>query len=278
MRSRSHSPVLAALAVLAGVLSACSSGENAAKLTRELLTMPKEQAYAKGEQLIASKKWDLGRQYLRFVAENYANDPIGRQAALKLADSYFDEGTALGYLEAQARYKDFRNRYPSSPRADYALYRLAQTADKETEKPDREQTNTRLAASSYRELIVGYPDSPYLTEARVRLQRIRNLLAEHEYLVARYYFRRKGWTAAKGRFDTILAAYPDYASLDRVLYELGSVERRLGNEEKARESWQRLAKDFPASKYAKKIPPPRGAPKPAQKTADLGFDPAPRMR
>jgi outer membrane protein assembly factor BamD len=266
------------LLVLAVALSACSSGDNAAKLTRELLTMPKEEAYAKGEQLIAQKKWDLGRQYLRFVAENYANDPIGRQAALKVADSYFDEGTALGYLEAHARYKDFRNRYPSSPRADYALYRLAQTADKEAEKPDREQTNTRLAASSYRELIMGYPDSPYLTEARVRLQRIRNLLAEHEYLVGRYYYRRKGWTAAKGRFETIVTAYPDYASLDRVLFELGGVQRKLGNEEKARESWQRLARDFPASPYSKKIPPPRVEPKPAQKVAVLDFDPAPRMR
>lgn len=278
MRFRPRLPAAAVLLVFAVLLSACSSGDNAAKLTRELLTMPKEEAYAKGEQLIASKKWDLGRQYLRFVAENYANDPIGRQAALKLADSYFDEGTPLAYLEAQARYKDFRNRYPSSPRIDYALFRLAQTADKEAEKPDREQTNTRLAASSYRELIVGFPDSPYISEARVRLLRIRNLLAEHEYLVGRYYMRRKGWTAAKGRFDTILAAYPDYGSLDRVLYELGSVERRLGNEAKARESWQRLARDFPASPYAKKIPPPPREPKPAQKTATLGFDPAPRMR
>ena len=271
-------PVVVPLLFLAVALSACSSGDNSAKLTRELLTMPKEEAYAKGEQLIAKKKWDLGRQYLRFVAENYANDPIGRQAALKLADSYFDEGTPLSYLEAQARYKDFRNRYPSSPRADYALFRLAQTADKEAEKPDREQTNTRLAASSYRELIVGYPDSPYLTEARVRLQRIRNLLAEHEYLVGRYYYRRKGWTAAKGRFETILAAYPDYTSLDRVLYEVGLVQRKLGNEEKARESWQRLTHDFPASPYAKKIPAPKSEPKPAQKAAALGFDPEPRMR
>ncbi|MFI5180804.1 MAG: outer membrane protein assembly factor BamD [Thermoanaerobaculia bacterium] len=278
MRPGSRPAVLLLLSVLAAALSACSSGDSSAKLTRELLTMPKEEAYAQGEQLIAKKKWDLGRQYLRFVAENYANDPIGRQAALKLADSFFDQGTPLGYLEAQARYKDFRNRYPSSPRTDYALYRLAQTADKGAEKPDREQTNTRLAASSYRELIVGYPDSPYISEARVRLQRIRNLLAEHEYLVGRFYYRRKGWTAARGRFETILAAYPDYGTMDRVLYELGLVERRLGNEEKARESWKRLSHDFPNSQYVKKIPPPRSEPKPAQKAASLAFDPTPRMR
>jgi len=248
------------------------------KLTRELLTMPKEEAYARGEQLISKKKWELGRQYLRFVAENYANDPIGRQAALKLADSYFDEGTTLGYLEAQTRYRDFRNRYPSSPRADYALFRLAQTADKEAEKPDREQTNTRLAATSYRELILGYPDSPYITEARARLQRIRNLLAEHEYLVGRFYYRRKAFNAARGRFDTILQAYPDYSSVDRVLLELGFAQRKLGNEQKALESWQRLARDFPESQWAKKIPPQSPAPKAAVRSANTGFDQPIRMR
>ncbi len=265
-----------AVALLAAGLAGCSSGDQTARLTRELLTMPKEEAYARGEQLIAKKKWDLGRQYLRFVAENYANDPIGKQAALKLADSYFDEGTSLSYLEAQTRYKDFRNRYPSHPRADYALFRLGQTADKEAEKPDREQTNTRLAATSYSDLILSYPDSPYITEARVRLRRIRNLLAEHEYLVGRFYYRRKAWTASKGRLEGIVGVFPDYASMDRVLYELGLVERRLGNEEKAQASWQRLTRDFPKSQFARKIPAPR-EPKTAVKSA-AAFDQPIQMR
>jgi len=259
---------LALLASALGVLTGCSTGDSATKLTRELLTLPKEEAYARGEQLVKKKKYELGRQYLRFVAENYANDPIGKQAALRLADSYFDEGTPLSYLEAQQRYKDFRNRYPSSPKADYALFRLAQTADKEAEKPDREQTNTRLAASSYRELILGYPDSPYITEARTRLLRIRNLLAEHEYAVGRFYNRRRSFRAAKGRFEVIVSAYPDYTKIDRVLYELGTVQRKLGNEAEARSAWDRLQKDHPESEFVRKIPA-SSAPKTATTSATL---------
>ena len=163
--------------------------------------MPKEEAYARGEALVKKKKYETGRQYLRFVAENYANDPIGRQAALRLADSFFDEKTQLGYLEAGVRYKDFRNRYPSHPKSDYALFRLAQCSDRQAERPDREQANTRLAATSYRELAINFPDSPYATEARARLGVMRNLLAEHEYLVGHFYLRRKAWRAAKGRMD-----------------------------------------------------------------------------
>src|SRR5512143_33538 len=136
----------ALLAALAAAMAGCSTTDPVQKLTRELLAMPKEDAYARGEALVARRKYETGRQYLRFVAENYANDPLGKQAALRLADSYFDEHSAVGYLEAQARYKDFRSRYPSHPKADYALFRLAQCSDRQAEKPDRDQTNTRIAA------------------------------------------------------------------------------------------------------------------------------------
>ncbi len=260
-------PALIALAALLGGAAGCATTDNAAKMTRELLSMPKEEAYAKGESLVQKKKYELGRQYLRFVAENYANDAIGRQAALRLADSFFDEKTPLGYLEAGVRYKDFRNRYPSHPRSDYALFRLAQCSDKQAERPDREQTSTRLAAVSYRELILAYPDSPYATESRLRLNAMRNLLAEHEYAVGHFYVNRRAWRAAKGRMDTILSAYPDYPKLDQVLYETGLAENKMGHEDEARQLWERLARDFPSSPTLKKVPRPAAAVAPPVKAA-----------
>lgn len=260
-------PGLIALAALLGGAAGCATTDSAAKMTRELLSMPKEEAYAKGEALVQKKKYEMGRQYLRFVAENYANDAIGRQAALRLADSFFDEKTPLGYLEAGVRYKDFRNRYPSHPRSDYALFRLAQCSDKQAERPDREQTSTRLAAVAYRELILAYPDSPYGTESRLRLNAMRNLLAEHEYVVGHFYVKRRAWRAAKSRMDTILAAYPDYTKLDKVLYETGLAERKLGHEDEARQVWERLARDFPSSPLLKKVPRPAAPAAPPAKAA-----------
>jgi outer membrane protein assembly factor BamD len=251
---------LAAFVALLGIAAGCATtADSAAKMTRELLSMPKEDAYAKGEALVQKKKYELGRQYLRFVAENYANDAIGKQAALRLADSFFDEKTPLGYLEAGVRYKDFRNRYPSHPRSDYALFRVAQCSDKQAERPDREQTNTRAAAVAYRELILTHPDSPYATESRLRLNVMRALLAEHEYAVGHFYVKRRAWRAAKGRMDTILSAYPDYPKLDNVLYESGLAENKMGHEAEAREIWERLAHDFPSSPLVKKVPPPAAA-------------------
>jgi len=237
------------------VTAGCSTKSDPAKLTRELLSTPKEEAYARGEALVTKRKYDEGRQYLRFVAENYASDPIGKQAALRLADSYFDEKTPLGYMEAQTRYKDFRSRYPSHPRADYALFRLAQTSDRQAESPDRDQTNTRLALTSYREFLQSFPDSPWAAEARARYIVMRNLIAEHEFGVGNFYLHRKAYVAAKGRYETILVVYPDYRHLDRVLYEAGFAERKLGHADESAGLWSKLRTDFPTSAWLKKLPP-----------------------
>ncbi len=251
----------AAVAAVAGVALAlasawgCTSTDAAAKLTRALLSMPKEEAYARGEALIAKKKYEGGRQYLRFVAENYASDSIGKQAALRLADSYFAESTALGYMEAQSRYKDFRNRYPSHPKADYALFRLALTSDRQAEKPDRDQTNTRLALSSYQEFLQSFPDSPWAAEARARYIMMRNLMAEHEFRVANFYLHRKAFNAAKGRYEGILNLFPEYRNLDRVLYEMGVAQKKLGHDDEAVSLWNKLRLDYPKSLWAKKLPP-----------------------
>ena len=258
--------VLIAVAALGG--GACSSSDPSA-VTRQLLTMSKEEAYAQGDALVAKKKYELGRQYLRFVAENYANDPLGKQAALRLADSYFEERSPLGYIEAQSRFKDFRSRYPSHPRSDYALFRLAQVSDRQAEKPDRDQANTRLAAQSYRELLQNYPGSPYATEARARYKAMVDLLAEHEFLVAHYYYRRNAWESARRRFEGLFKSFPEYSSMEKALYWAGLTEYRLGRTEDARTFFDRLRRDYPESRFVRKVPKLPEAPPAATASAGL---------
>ena len=120
-----------------------------AKLTRELLTMPKEEAYARGEALVKKKKYEIGppvpalrRRELRERPDREAGRAPPRRLVLRREDA------RSGTSRRGVRYKDFRNRYPSHPKSDYALFRLAQCSDRQAERPDREQTNTRLAATS----------------------------------------------------------------------------------------------------------------------------------
>ena len=83
--------VLVRLLAAAGCASSRPGPKKPDKLTQELLTEPKEVLFEKGKALIAKKKYEDGRKYLNHVFETYPNEPLGREALLLVADSYFKQ-------------------------------------------------------------------------------------------------------------------------------------------------------------------------------------------
>jgi outer membrane protein assembly factor BamD len=252
--------------LLLGALVGCASTKKPDKITRELLTSPKEVLFEKGRTLLEKKKYEQGRKYLNFVFETYPNEKEGRQALLLVADSYFRQGGATGYTEARFRYRDYLNRYPGASQRDYARYQFAVCYDKEHEKPDRDQTSTREALGQYRVLLQEFPDSTYVSVVRERIRRLTDELADHEFGVGYFYIRKGAPAAALGRFTAIEQKFPEYAGRDRLFYYEAEALRRLGRGEEASRYYSRVIEEFPASQYAKmargrtaKLRPPASA-------------------
>ena len=253
MIGSSRSRRYAAAAALLLVFSlACSSTRKPNKLTQELLSTPKETLFAKGKALLEKKKYDTGRKYLNFVFETYPNDPLGREALLLVADSFFRQGNSTGYTEARFRYRDYLNRYPGAPRRDYARYQFALCYDKEHERPDRDQTSTLEALEQYRALIREFPDSGFAGAARERVRQLSDLLAEHEFGVAFFYMRKGALAAALSRFASLEDRFPDYAGRDKLYFYSGRTLSRLGRSEEAARYYSRLIETFPDSEYSKR--------------------------
>ena len=257
---------LATVAALASVPGCASGPKKPDKLTRELLSQSKEELFAKGKALIEKKKYEIGRKYLTFVFETYPNDPLGRQALLMVADSYFRQGTTAGFTEARFRYRDYLNRYPGVPQRDYARYQFALCYDKEHEKPDRDQTSTREAVQQYQALVREYPDSNFAMAARDRIRKLTDLLAEHEFSVGYFYMRKGASEAALGRFISIDERFPEYGAKDKLLFYSARVATKLGRREEAARYVSRLMEEFPNSQYARrakekmgKVVPPASA-------------------
>lgn len=241
-------------AFLALVLAAaCSGTKKPDKITQELLAKPKEELFAKGKDLVERKKYENGRKYLTFVFETYPNDPLGREALMMVADSYFKQGGSSGYTEARFRYRDYLNRYPGADRRDYARYQFALTYDKEIERPDRDQTATREAISQYRALIREYPTSGFAGAARERLRVLTDLLAEHEFAVGFFYMRKGAPSAALSRFTDLEQRFPEYGGRDKLFFYSARVLERLGRSEEAERYRSRLVSEFPDSEYARKV-------------------------
>ena len=247
--------ILIGLALALSPSCAGSGSKKPDKITSELLTQPKEALFEKGKALIAKGKFEEGRKYLNHVFETYPNETLGREALLLVADSYLSQKGVKNYTEARYRYRDYLNRYPGAPRRDYARYQFALCYDKEHEKPDRDQTATREAIEQYRNLIREFPDSGYAGAGRERVRQLTDLLAEHDFAVGFFYFRKGATASALSRFTAVEQRFPEYAGRDKLFYYEARSLERLGRRDEAKRYFGRILEEFPKSEYAKKARP-----------------------
>ena len=188
---------IAAAALIVFALTACHHAQQKRPVVDpQLAKLTKEQAFQKGEEQYAKKKYQKARTYFSYIFENFPNDPFGRRALLRVADSYFAQKDAVNLVEAQYKYRDFINRYPGSDRADYAMLQIAMVSYQQMERPDRDQQKTNEALEKFDEMLRAYPSSKLRPEAEARRQDVLDRLAKHEHIVARFYMKRKANNAA----------------------------------------------------------------------------------
>jgi outer membrane protein assembly factor BamD len=199
------------LAFVAAVgLLGCSSSKNPEKaFFSEVSSLSKTEVFARGEALMAKKKYVDARRFFSFLSDSFPNDPLGRQAALKVADSFFAGKDAESLTEAQLRYKDFSNRFPSDPARGYALLQQGKCSFQQKRGPLRDLAPIREATESFKQVVTLYPGSAYAKEAADLLSQCQEDLASHEIMVAKYYVQLGAMVGAGQRLDYALANYPN---------------------------------------------------------------------
>lgn len=244
--------LLAALA-LGPLAAGCKSG----LAGDPILRLSAAEALAEGKTLMAAEKYARARRYLSHAFEVEPNSLSGREALLLLADSYYLDGGAVNYVQAEAKYRDFLNRFPTSEQAAYAQFQAANSLAGRMEKPDRDQSATEDALAAYQELIRLYPTSEYVAAAREKIGEVRERLAEHEYVIGHFYFRRGLQVAAIERFEYLLETFPDYDQRDKVLYHLARAYERSrdpAHAVKVPDVYRRLRREHPKSPWLDDIP------------------------
>jgi outer membrane protein assembly factor BamD len=199
------------------VVTGCSSSKKSdEEILEELAAQDKESIFALAEDLYQKKKYNEARKYFSFVYDTFPNDPLGHKAALRVADTYAVKSDPTNLTEARLRYRDFANRYPNDPDRDYALLMVGDTFSRKKIRPDRDLDNLHEAYDAFRQLVTLYPNSEYAPQAQEKLSSLRETLAEHEYLVAKFYYRNKRWHGALWRLEYLKENYPDYSKMDEV--------------------------------------------------------------
>lgn len=226
----------AALTAVAG----CSSTAREDRLLGELANLDKQEIFDRAEAMYQDDKIDDARRYFSFVYDTFPNDPLGHKAALRVADTYAAHHDAASLTEARLRYRDFANRYPNDPDRDYALLMVGNTYSARKLRPDRDLTSIREALGAYQQLVNLYPDSEHADDARDRIAILRELLAEHEWLVSQFYYRNKRLQGALWRLEYLRDNYPKYSNIDTVIARIAEISSVM---DERREKFERMLEE-----------------------------------
>jgi outer membrane protein assembly factor BamD len=170
------------------------------------------------------------------------------RAKLAVGDSWFKEGGTAALTQAEAEYKDFITFFPNMPEAAEAQLKIANIHYQEMEKPDRDYTHAMRAEEEYRALILQFPDSKLVPEAKQRLREVQEVLAEREYEIGHFYYLRQSYPAAIARLKSLADQYPLYSGADEALFLLGQAYESEANLIRGRQMDEtiksRLIEDF----------------------------------
>ncbi len=166
-------------------------------------------------------RFDVARMTLQTLINTYPDSEFIARAKLAVADSWYAEGGSTAMQQAEIEYKDFTTFFPNMPEAAEAALKVANIHYQQMEKADRDYTHAMRAEEEYRSVILQYPDSKLLKEAKQRLREVQEVLAQREYNIGRFYYLRQAYPAAIARLQTLVDRYPLYSGADETLYLLG---------------------------------------------------------
>ena len=88
------------------------------------------------------------------------------------------------------------------PEAAEAQLKIANIHYQQMEKADRDYTHAKRAEDEYRKVILQYPDSKLVPEAKQRLLEVQEVLGEREFGIGRFYYLRESYPASIARLQS----------------------------------------------------------------------------
>jgi outer membrane protein assembly factor BamD len=216
-----RSPVIAALGLLLIITSACTNKKSTNPLANIGSKQPDKVLFDKAMDAMRHNRFDVARLTLQTLINTYPDSEYIARAKLAVGDSWYAEGGTAALAQAEQEYADFEIFFPNMPEAAEAQLKIANIHYQQMEKADRDFTHAKRAEDEYRKMILQYPESKLVTEAKRRLLEVQEVLGEREFEIGRFYYLRQSYPASIARLQSLVEKYPLYSRADEALYLLG---------------------------------------------------------
>jgi outer membrane protein assembly factor BamD len=194
-------------------------------------------------------RYAVARLTLQTLINTYDTSEYIAKAKLALADTWFREGGSNGLAQAEAEYKDFILFYPLLPEAAEAQEKICTLHFRQLEKPDRDRMHAVRADEECRQVVAQFPNSRFAPEVEQTLRNVQEVIAEGEFRVGEFYYKKGSLPAAINRHENTVDHYPLYSKADQALYHVGEMYTRAGPRfrEQSVDAYQRIVRDYPLS-------------------------------
>ena len=176
------------------------------------------------EEDVESSRYILALEKLQKVKNQHPYSKQATEAQLRIADVYFLQES---FAEAAATYEAFRDLHPKHPKLPYAAYRIGLSYFSDVPGNHARDISAGFRAQeAFKEFLARYPDDENAKDVQEKLAEIRKTLAEKEMAIARFYFKREMWEAAKGRYSKVVNLYSDTGFADEAKDRLKTIETK----------------------------------------------------
>ena len=213
--------LIAVLSASLALTAACTNKKSVNPLAGVGSKQPDKVLFDKAMDAMRHNRFDVARLTLQTLINTYPDSEFIARAKLAVGDSWYAEGGTAALAQAEQEYSDFEIFFPNMPEAAEAQLKIANIHYQQMEKSDRDYTHAKRAEDEYRKMILTYPDSKIVPEAKQKLLEVQEVLADREFGIGRFYYLRESYPASIARLQSLVDQYPLYSRADEALYLLG---------------------------------------------------------
>jgi len=216
-----------------------------AKVTEEKRAQLAVEYYTEGMRAFANRDYKKATEKLKEslkYLENFTPSQI-KEIKMTLSESYYLD---KDYINAIVYMEDFLFNYPEARESEKIYYLLIDSYMKVAPDAYRDQSYTYVAIEKAKDFLNKYPESPYKDKVLEIIEKAEKKLADHEYLIGKFYEDYGFYYSASLRYRDLLINYPEQVSQAEVFYRyirsLLLVEKQAEKRKKAYKSWIEEAK------------------------------------
>jgi len=232
---------LAALVLLLSLLGACAGEEKVLPPDQ-----PVEELYNAASDLMDKKEYAEAARKFQEVERQHPYSTWATRAQLMTAYAQYE---AMDYDAAITALETFIQLHPGHDSAAYAHYLAALCDYERLADVRRDQSFAQGALKRFQTIISRFPETTYAKDAVLKMALINDHLAGAEMEVGRHYLTQRLFTAAIGRFRTVIEKHQTTSHVPEALHRLVECYIALGIANEAKAAAAVLGHNFPGSAW-----------------------------